>query len=314
MIKRAIFFFHFFLIFLISHLASQNGRILQEVEVPLTEELRLHILNFGKILPKLTPFLESISKKAELVEVKEITYLSDQLKVKGFLLEPKKEGKYPCLIVNRGGNRDFSIWTREEAYLLLSEISSWGYIVAASQYRGCGGSEGKEEFGGKDVNDVLSLIPLLESRKKADPDRIGMLGMSRGGMMTYLALRGTDRIKAAIVIGGITNLLDWEKARPGMKEVFVELIGGDSQTASEALKSRSAIFWPEKISPKTPLLILHGTADERVPPKQALEMASALLQAGHPFRLVMLEGRDHNLTDFWSEWLEIVRKWFVKYL
>ena len=120
MIKRAIFFFHFFLIFLISHLASQNGRILQEVEVPLTEQLRLHILNFGKILPKPTPFLESISKKAELVEVKEIAYLSDQLKVKGFLLEPKKEGKYPCLIVNRGGNRDFSIWTREEAYLLLS--------------------------------------------------------------------------------------------------------------------------------------------------------------------------------------------------
>lgn len=124
MIKRAIFFFHFLLIFMIGHLASQNGRILQENEVPLTEELHFNILNFGKVLPKLTPFLEGIFKKAELVEVKEITYLSDRLKVKAFLLEPKKEGKYPCLIVNRGGNRNFGIWTREEAYFVLTEISS----------------------------------------------------------------------------------------------------------------------------------------------------------------------------------------------
>ena len=63
MMKKVIFFSHFLLIFLIGHLASQNGRILQEVEVPLTEELHLNILNFGKILPKLTPFLESVSKK-----------------------------------------------------------------------------------------------------------------------------------------------------------------------------------------------------------------------------------------------------------
>lgn len=314
MIKRAIFFFHFLLIFMIGHLASQNGRILQENEVPLTEELHFNILNFGKVLPKLTPFLEGIFKKAELVEVKEITYLSDRLKVKAFLFEPKKEGKYPCLIVNRGGNRNFGIWTREEAYFVLTEISSWGYVVAASQYRGCGGGEGKEEFGGKDVDDILSLMPLLGSRKKTDPGRIGMLGMSRGGMMTYLALRGTNRIKAAAVVGGVTDLLSWEKARPEMREVFSELIGGDSKTATEALKARSAIFWPEKISPQTPILLLHGTADERIPPKQALEMASALLQAGHPFRLVMLEGGDHNLTDFWPEWLEIVKKRFAKYL
>jgi hypothetical protein len=55
MIKRAIFFFHFFLIFLIGHLASQNGRILQEVEVSLTEELHLNILNFGKIFQNSRP-------------------------------------------------------------------------------------------------------------------------------------------------------------------------------------------------------------------------------------------------------------------
>ena len=41
-------------------------------------------------------------------------------------------------------------------------------MVVASQYRGNAGGEGKEEFGGKDVNDVLNLLPLLESLPKAD--------------------------------------------------------------------------------------------------------------------------------------------------
>ena len=72
MIKRAVFFFHFLLIFMIGHLASQNGRILQENEVPLTEELHFNILNFGKVLPKLTPFLEGIFKKANWLKSKRL--------------------------------------------------------------------------------------------------------------------------------------------------------------------------------------------------------------------------------------------------
>ena len=68
----------FFLIFLIGHLASQNGRILQEVEVSLTEESHLNILNFGKILPKLTPFLESGSKKWTAPRFRSIFYASSK--------------------------------------------------------------------------------------------------------------------------------------------------------------------------------------------------------------------------------------------
>ncbi|MFW6159826.1 MAG: alpha/beta hydrolase family protein [Acidobacteriota bacterium] len=293
---------------------DQNGRIVKIEKAAFSQEVFQNISEFGKAIPKLLPFINEIPHKAEAVEVNEITYLSDGLEVKGFLLEPEEEGEYPCLIVNRGGNQDFGIWTPEEVYLLLVEISSWGYVVAASQYRGCAGGEGKEEFGGRDVDDILSLIPLLESRRKADARRMGMIGLSRGGMMTYLTLARTDRIKAAAVVGGVSDLSEWEKARPDMIEVFKNLIGGGSQTAPEALKARSAFFWPEKISSETLLLILHSTADKRVPPSQALAMASALLKTGHPFRLLMFEGGDHNLTEFWPEWLEVIKSWFKKYL
>jgi len=57
---------------------------------------------------------------------------------------------------------------------MLGRIATWGYVVAASQYRGNAGGQGKEEFGGADVDDVLNLIPLLESLPQADTTRIGM--------------------------------------------------------------------------------------------------------------------------------------------
>ena len=95
------------------------------------------------------------------VELQSITYMSDDLRVKGYIAFPKNEGHYPCVIYNRGGNREFSAWTDESAIRNLGKIASWGCVVVASQYRGNGGGEGKEEFSGTDVNDVLNLLPLL---------------------------------------------------------------------------------------------------------------------------------------------------------
>jgi dipeptidyl aminopeptidase/acylaminoacyl peptidase len=78
----------------------------------------------------------------------------------------------------------------------------------ASQYRGNAGGEGKEEFGGRDVDDVLNLIKLLISLPQADAKRIGMYGWSRGGMMTYQALARSDQVAAAIVGAGVTDAFD----------------------------------------------------------------------------------------------------------
>lgn len=250
----------------------------------------------------------------EEVAVSAITYSSDGLKVKGYLAVPKKGDRLPAVIFNRGGNRSFGEITEEGAITRLGGLARSGYIVVASQYRGNDGGEGKEEFGGADVNDVLNLIPLLESISKVDPARIGMYGWSRGGMMTYLALTRTDRIAAAIVGSGVADLPDMLSRRPEMGDVFVELIPGYGEKKDEVLAARSAVRWPEKLSKKTPILILAGTADWRVAPKQALDMAAALLDAKHPFRLVMFEGGDHGLTDFRPEVDRLVQDWLDRYV
>jgi dipeptidyl aminopeptidase/acylaminoacyl peptidase len=269
------------------------------------------------VSPVRTPSGAAGEKSRQILEevaVSAITYASDGLEVKGYLAVPKKGDRLPAVIYNRGGNRSFQQITDEAAITRLGGLARSGYVVVASQYRGNDGGDGKEEFGGADVNDVLNLIPLLESISKVDPTRIGMYGWSRGGMMTYLALTHTDRIAAAIVGSGVADLPDMLSQRPEMGDVFVELIPDYREKKDEALAARSAMRWPEKLSKKTPILILAGTADWRVQPKQALDMAAALLDAKHPFRLVMFEGGDHGLTDYRPEVDRLVQDWLDRYV
>jgi dipeptidyl aminopeptidase/acylaminoacyl peptidase len=251
----------------------------------------------------------------EEVEMLSITYLSDELKVKGYLAMPVVGDNLPCVIFNRGGNRESGALSDKQAAQMLGKIASWGYVVVASQYRGNAGGEGIEEFGGADVNDVLNLIPLLESLPRADATRIGMFGWSRGGMMTYKALTRTDRISAAIVGGGVSDLFDTIERRPEMeKNVYSTLIPDYARNRETALAARSAIRWPEKLSKTTPILLLHGSADWRVHPTQALRMAQALYESEHPFRFVLFEGGDHGLTEHKEEVDRLMRDWLDHYV
>jgi dipeptidyl aminopeptidase/acylaminoacyl peptidase len=259
--------------------------------------------------------LPGIREVLDQVEVQSITYLSDGLKVKGYLVAPKRGEKLPCVIYNRGGNRDFGALSDRVAAVQLARIASWGYIVVASQYRGNAGGEGAEEFGGSDVNDVLNLVPLLKAHPRADAGRIGMYGWSRGGMMTYLALARTDAIAAAVVGAGLADAFDNVARRPEMERgVFAELVPGFAKDREAALASRSAVRWAGKLAQNTPILLLHGTADWRVHPGEALAMASRLLELKRPFRLVMLEGGDHGLVDHRAEVDRLARDWLDRYV
>lgn len=253
------------------------------------------------------PYLKGLS-------IEEISYVSDSLKVKGFLLSPEKKGSYPCIIYNRGGNREFGAITPERVVKFLALIASWGYVVAASQYRGNMGGEGQEQFGGDDINDVLNLIPLLENHPDADHERIGMIGGSRGGLMTYKALTLTDRIKAAAIRCGVTDLISWTEDRKDMDEVYADLIPEFDPDDRNTLLSRSPVYWAEKMCSTTPILILHGTSDWRVNPLSSIKMAERLQELKHPYRLVMLEGSDHSLSEHIDERNRLIKEWMDRFV
>ncbi len=291
-----------------SFVFSQNGEITDREELQWQEEASFQkLFDNGELKPK--------DNYLNTVQIEKISYLSDGLKVRGYLVKPKKKGTYPCVIYNRGGNKEFGKLTSRKAVFILARIASWGYTVAASQYRGNDGGEGKEEFGGADVNDVLNLIPLFKNVKHTDTTKMGIYGWSRGGMMTYLTLTKTNKFKAAIVGGALSDLRYWiETRKDTIESVYYKNIPKYAKNKSNALNSRSAISQVENISKTTPILMLHGTADWRVVPEMALDLSKEFLKHKIPHRLVLYEGGNHGLGEFDDEVDAEVKKWLDSYV
>jgi dipeptidyl aminopeptidase/acylaminoacyl peptidase len=171
-----------------------------------------------------------------------------------------------------------------------------------------------DQFGGDDLHDLLNALAIFDELPFADAERIGLWGRSRGGMMTYLALKHTDRIDAAIVAAGVTDLGRNTRARADMEQVCTQLIPNWTTDRAAAIEARSALRWADKLPANVPILIVHGTADWRVDPRDALDMAQKLQEHRKPYRLLMLEGTDHAQTEFKETYEAAVRDWLDRYV
>lgn len=280
---------------------AQDGKIISKKPLIISDSIRIRL---AKSVPQL-----------DAVQFSKITYLSDGLKVTGYVAEPREEGKYPCIISNRGGNRDFGEWTPLSIAFFMGQMAQWGYVVVASQYRGNDGGEGIEQFGGDDLNDVLNLIPVLEQMPKADTTRIGIQGGSRGGMMTYLAMKESCRFKAAVVVAGMADAHLNINNRPEMeKHVFSELAPNYWDDKENQLNKRSAVQWADEMCKTTPLLIMHGSSDWRVSPEESMNLVSELYKYKHPTRFILFEGADHGIREFRQDMFNEMKRHFDLYV
>ncbi len=256
----------------------------------------------------------------EDVSVFGITYLSDGLKVNGFLLIPKPDGKYPAIIYNRGGSLEWGTLTHHVSSVGLGElakIAKAGYVVAASQYRGNGGGEGQEEYGGRDINDVLNLFNVLAATPQADTSKVGMFGWSRGGMTTFITLKNiknSKRIKAVVVGGPGANLLTAVEDRPILEINWSKIIPGYREDQEQALLERSVLFWAEKLPRDIPILMMHGNADWHVKPSETLRLALQFDKYQIPYRLIMFEGGYHAIREHNDEVYRQIIGWFDRFL
>ncbi len=250
----------------------------------------------------------------ENTEVEKITYLSDGLKIKGYIAYPKKTNnakKYPCIIWNRGGYRNNGAIDQFTAKGMFGKIASWGYVVLASQYRGSIGSEGVDQIGGEDLNDILNLIPLAESLPFANTNIWGIEGWSRGGLMSFLTLKEKPVFKCAVLSGAVSDPASKIDGIPDKDNFYKKVWGG--KNLNEEIKKRTAINFIDKL-PKIPYLILHGAADEAVSVCQSLRLAEKFSEKNIPFRLVVFEDGDHFLKSYKKEVEELKKMWYAKYL
>lgn len=245
------------------------------------------------------------------------TYMVDGNPVEGYIIAPRAlKEKVPVLVYNRGGNGDFGAVVFGAMMQNLFPISDSGFVIIGSQYRGTFISESKvqDQFGGDDVKDVTALFDIIPKIGGADEKRIGMFGASRGAMQTFLTLKANKNVKAVAAIAVDSDLLTGLQYRPEMENVYKNRIPNYGENKVVELSKRSVLKWIDKIPSNIPILLLHGTEDERVSVQHSRSLAKELDKLKIVHKLVLYEGDDHFLSKNRSESHNEIINWFRKYL
>lgn len=245
------------------------------------------------------------------VETYNIEYMSDGLRIAGFVSKPKGNKRLPVFIYNRPGRADKGTHTKT-SIKLQSKFASKGFVVLSTQLRGNKFCKGVDEMGGKDLNDILNLIEVAKTLNCALPDQIAMYGLSRGGVNAYQISRMSDDVKCFAVVGASPDLSFAFKKRPNLyKKVYKSLLGDSTKVASK-YADRSPLRWADEIN--EPFLILHGDDDQAVDLSSARKMAEKLESLGKVYKFDVYKGGNHNLSNFLDRRDKAIVSWFKKHL
>jgi len=220
---------------------------------------------------------------------------------------------YPFMVLPHGGpelndSLEFEYRTRI--------FPGMGYIVLQPQYRGSTGygtefmSAIYQHFGDRPYRDVDSATDYAIAQGWADPNRLTMFGWSAGGFMTSWTVTQTNRYKAAIEGAGLT---DWLSLMWTTDVWPTDYDARWPDKDPEAFLRFSAAMHSESVT--TPLLILHGAADERVPTYQGRELFEVLAARGKTTRMVTYPGSPH-FPAVWEQRQDVFREiaaWLARY-
>ncbi len=249
---------------------------------------------------------------------------SDGLDVEGLLTYPvgyKSGTRVPLLLVIHGGPAGVftqSFLASRGAYPLAA-FASRGFAVLRVNPRGSSGYGQKfryaniKDWGGGDFKDLMTGVDRTVAMGVADPERLGVMGWSYGGFMTSWTITQTHRFKAASVGAAVTNLMSFI-GTADIPSFIPDYFGVQPWEDLEVYRTHSAMFNAKGI--KTPTLIQHGEADERVPISQGYEFYNALKVQNVPVRMIVLPRMPHgpNEPKMVLKAKQTNLEWFEKYL
>ena len=232
--------------------------------------------------------------------------------------DPSK--KYPMIVNYYGGcsptSRNFESRYPHHAYAALGYVV---YVIEPSGATGFG-----QEFSARHVNTFGDGVAddIIEGTRKfvaehsfVNDRKIGCIGASYGGFMTQYLQTRTDLFAAAISHAGISDHTSyWGEGYWGYS--YSEVSGANSYPwkNKELFVDHSPLFNADKIH--TPLLFLHGSADNNVPVGESIQMYTALKLLGRETALVVVDGQDHHIVDYGKriQWQNTIFAWFAKWL
>lgn len=249
------------------------------------------------------------------VDLFTFSYEIDGHIVLGYGATPKSGNQWPTVIYSRGGTYENGRWNYGTAAVHLGELAGRGYTVLTYEYGQSVNDLTSDQMGGYDTVYLKILIGLAGQIPGADRNNIGLYGWSRGGMMTFQALREQyPQVKAAVVGGAPTDFTALLKDRPKFEPIFQKMIPGYNADPQGELAERSAIEFVDELPDHVPILILHGEADEKVRVEQARQFAGLLEKNSVPHQLIVYPGEGHGIDGQRKDVLESADAWFRAYL
>ena len=227
---------------------------------------------------------------------------TDGKKVHAWIVKPPgfdAKKKYPFLLYCQGGPQSMigqAFSFRWNFHLMAAK----GYVIAAVNRRGLPGfgqawnDQISRDWGGQAMADLLSVCDAMQSRPYVDRDRSAAVGASFGGYTVYWLMGNAgDRFACMISHCGVFNL---ESMYLATEELwFVNWDLGGPYWESEEIAAGYRRFSPHRYVKnwKTPLLVIHGEQDYRVPYDQGLQAFTAAQLQGVKSRLLVFPDEGH---------------------
>lgn len=207
----------------------------------------------------------------------------------------------PLVVIPHGGPffvMDEWVWERDAQVL-----ASRGYAVLQVNYRGSAGygaafeQSARRAWNTRMIDDVTDGTRWVVGQGFADSKRICVYGGSYGGYAALISAEREPSLYRCAVgyagvydLNGLRNDTDFSYSVTG-RNYFRDYIGDDAA----ALTAASPISHVDQL--QVPVLIVHGTQDERAPVSQARALRSALEDRKRPYEWMIRDNEGHGFVD-----------------
>jgi dipeptidyl-peptidase 4 len=203
--------------------------------------------------------------------------------------------RYPVFLFTYGGPHSQRV-TRQWGSLFNQYMAQQGFVVFVLDNRGSSRRERAftdviyGNLGAHEVEDQLTGIDWLAQQSFVDPKRVGVFGWSYGGFMTLRLLEaGSSKIAMGVAVAPVT---DWALYDTHYTEQFV----GATPQSDPAAYERSGVF-AHLDGLKSPLLLVHGMADDNVLFTNSTRLIDALVNRNVQFELMTYPGAKHGISS-----------------
>ncbi|MDA1015094.1 MAG: S9 family peptidase [Planctomycetota bacterium] len=269
---------------------------------------------------RITRFTEEAMSGIAMGEVREIecTGSAGETVQSFVILPPGHRAETPAPFINVVHGGPHGVWGDEFHFRWNAQLfASPGYVVAFPNFQGST-SWGHDfaqriqgEWSKRPFEDVMAITDHLIDSGLVDGNRMAAAGGSYGGYIMSWMAGHTDRFRCLVNHAGVYNTLSMyaSDATQGRERCF----GGEPWSGLEAIDDCNPARFAENMA--TPMLVIHGEQDYRVPVTQGLECYGVLQAKGVPSRLVHFPDENHwvlkphNSIRWYQEVFDWIDRW-----